>query len=279
MGKGSEKRAVAVWATVLVGTALSLWACTRGGSPTGATAAGEGTQVADGVVRGLATVGATPTPVGPTGIPIGPGSGQVGPSAHPVGPSPRPIGPSATPVGGGTPPPPEGPPPTPGAGCSDAGVKELAFSGLPVTVSGAVFLGGLDIAFPDCRIDSVELVLFAVTSDNLGAFQNFSARLLFTGASSGTSASVFDRGPGASGLQGNLLGTRCGDLVFADDGVSFPPDTIPYVGRFRPSGTIGSTGFAVFRNRQALGSFGFDLDWTPGPSLTVQCVVLRVEIS
>lgn len=115
MGKGnvSGTRNVAVWVTVVAGTLLSLWACTRGQGPTSPTAGAEQSAgVADNLVRGAATVG--PAPVGPSSRPVGPTTRPIGPTSRPVGPTARPVGPTAAPPpGGGTPPPDPGATPSP----------------------------------------------------------------------------------------------------------------------------------------------------------------------
>lgn len=136
-GKGNGKRSVVVWATVAAGTMLSLWACTRGQSPTSPTAGAEqSSSVADNLVRGAATVGPGTTPVGPSSRPVGPTSRPIGPSSRPVGPT------AAPPPGGGTPPPTD---PSPGT-------TPVPTDPLRVTIGSVA--SGRAYQVCDCRADA-----------------------------------------------------------------------------------------------------------------------------
>lgn len=239
------QRNVFVWATVVLGSLMSLWACTHGDNPAAPTALhGEHASAGGEGTRGVNTVGPSPHPVGP--------------SARPVGPSPRPVGPGS---GGGGTPPPSGPPPSPGATPTPSPTTEpcsastLIFSGnIPWVYTNGAGGGGPQFSIPptSCRISAVRVAVRFTSSHPLD-------QILLSGSLS------FDlQRPGAGPIGSRTLllpasqagsatevGSACGALRFADGAPSFSTATAPFDGTFRPAGSFdfpGSYGDYIGKN-------------------------------
>lgn len=277
-------RNVYVWATVVAGTVVSLWACTRYTDPTGPTSvsdAGAGERL-----RGLATVGPTPRPVGPSARPIGPSARPIGPTSAPVGPSPRPVGPSTPPSGGGgggggTPPPPT-PTPTP-SGCAQAGsvvIVDAADQGqLPYMSSGGNFVGPVITidanAYPNCTIRSVSVQVAATATDLMALGTDWVLRFDHIGGPIGFDLIHLNGTP----LVGTALGSSCGALTFADGGMAFANATAPYDGTFIAYGDTagGSPGFQDYIGTGVGGEYGLYPAFI-NDTMTITCYRIQFEL-
>lgn len=301
------KRKVSVWLTVVLGTALSLWACTRH-NPAGPTPVTAPRQLADGGdSAGLKVIPSVlPTQVGPSSRPIGPGSGAPGPTAMPsFGATASPIGPSPTPIGpgSGTPPSasgdpggPGGPPPggggggggsgtpTPGGGNCPATVT-LNSSDTPIVLTGSpTSVSVIDVpgSLQDCRVRAVRVSFFLVSTSLATLSQaNLRAFVQLVRDNQVVAASDLFRSTGPV-LGGTMMGTACPGgstpISFQEGGNSFPGPA-PYDETYQPFGLLGFPGFSNFVGRTPDGEWRFGLGYTPTTTTaTLNCWRLELDL-
>jgi hypothetical protein len=105
----------------------------------------------------------------------------------------------------------------------------------PVTASGGQnltsFITVSDPTLFNCKVTDVQITYHL--TGQLDAPQTFFANYL-TATQVPIAAEIFNLSP-PNQLSGNELGSGCGTLFFASNGIPFPPATPPYVGVFRPT--------------------------------------------